>query len=251
MKNNKKLFLSVALLTTLAFSGALVSCDSNIHIIPKDIPALYKADEVVEGETENAEPIQPSENVEETPSEIVDETPSGEEETPSEEEETPSEEETLQQKIEELEATLKAQTEELWSKELVSGLTIGGAVLFAMELLMTIFKSRANKKKDAEYKDNFIALENKYTELVSCYEKAKVETDKFLETACNEMNSMKNECVSILKSLNEIIPELKNYEQFNQRLITIINILDILSFTPENVKNGVAEQVKKLIEEVK
>lgn len=229
MKNNKKLFLSVALLTTLAFSGALVSCDSNVPIIPKDIPTLYKADEVVEGETENTEPIPPSTN----------------------EEETPSEEETLQQKIEELEAMLKAQTEELWSKELVSGLTIGGAILFAMELLMTIFKSRVNKKKDAEYKDNFIALENKYTELVSCYEKAKVETDKFLETACNEMNSMKNECVSILKSLNEIIPELKNYEQFNQRLITVINILDTLSFTPENVKNGVAEQVKKLIEEVK
>ena len=237
MKNNKKLFLSVALLTTLAFSGALVSCDSDVPLIPKDIPTLYKADEVVEGETENTEPIPPSENVEETPS--------------GSEEETPSEEETLQQKIEELEAMLKAQTEELWSKELVSGLTIGGAVLFAMELLMTIFKTRVNKKKDAEYKDNFIALENKYTELVSCYEKAKVETDKFLETACNEMNSMKNECVSILKSLNEIIPELKNYEQFNQRLITIINILDILSFTPENVKNGVAEQVKKLIEEVK
>ena len=237
MKNNKKLFLSVALLTTIAFSGALVSCDSNVPIIPKDIPALYKADEVVEGETENTEPIPPSTNEEETPS--------------GEEEINPSEEETLQQKIEELEAMLKAQTEELWSKELVSGLTIGGAVLFAMELLMTIFKSRANKKKDAEYKDNFIALENKYTELVSCYEKAKVETDKFLETACNEMNSMKNECVSILKSLNEIIPELKNYEQFNQRLITVINILDTLSFTPENVKNGVAEQVKKLIEEVK
>ena len=237
MKNNKKLFLSVALLTTIAFSGALVSCDSNVPIIPKDIPTLYKADEVVEGETENTEPIPPSENVEETPS--------------GEEEINPSEEETLQQKIEELEAMLKAQTEEIWSKELVSGLTIGGAILFAMELLMTIFKSRANKKKDAEYKDNFIALENKYTELVSCYEKAKVETDKFLETACNEMNSMKNECVSILKSLNEIIPELKNYEQFNQRLVTIINILDILSFTPENVKNGVAEQVKKLIEEVK
>lgn len=237
MKNNKKLFLSVALLTTLAFSGALVSCDSNVPIIPKDIPTLYKADEVVEGETENTEPIPPSENVVETPS--------------GEEEINPSEEETLKQKIEELEATLKAQTEELWSKELVSGITIGGAVLFAMELLMTIFKSRANKKKDAEYKDNFIALENKYTELVSCYEKAKVETDKFLETACNEMNSMKNECVSILKSLNEIIPELKNYEQFNQRLITVINILDTLSFTPENVKNGVAEQVKKLIEEVK
>lgn len=230
MKKNKKLFLSVALLTTLAFSGALVSCDSNVPIIPKDIPTLYKADEVVEGETENTEPIPPSGN---------------------EEEITPSEEETLKEKIEELEATLKAQTEELWSKELVSGLTIGGAILFAMELLMTIFKSRANKKKDAEYKDNFIALENKYTELVSYYEKAKVETDKFLETACNEMNSMKNECVSILKSLNEIIPELKNYEQFNQRLITIINILDTLSFTPENVKNGVAEQVKKLIEEVK
>ena len=237
MKNNKKLFLSVALLTTLAFSGALVSCDSNVPIIPKDIPTLYKADEVVEGETGNTEPIPPSENVEETPS--------------GEEEINPSEEETLQQKIEELEAMLKAQTEELWSKELVSGLTIGGAVLFAMELLMTIFKSRANKKKDAEYKDNFIALENKYTELVSYYEKAKVENDKFLETACNEMNSMKNECVSILKSLNEIIPELKNYEQFNQRLITVINILDTLSFTPENVKNGVAEQVKKLIEEVK
>ena len=237
MKNNKKLFLSVALLTTIAFSGALVSCDSDVPLIPKDIPTLYKADEVVEGETENTEPIPPSENVEETPS--------------GNEEETPSEEETLQQKIEELEAMLKAQTEELWSKELVSGITIGGAILFAMELLMTIFKSRANKKKDAEYKDNFIALENKYTELVSCYEKAKVETDKFLETACNEMNSMKNECVSILKSLNEIIPELKNYEQFNQRLITVINILDTLSFTPENVKNGVAEQVKKLIEEVK
>lgn len=237
MKNNKKLFLSVALLTTLAFSGALVSCDSNVPIIPKDIPTLYKADEVVEGETGNTEPIPPSTNEEETPS--------------GEEEINPSEEETLQQKIEELEAMLKAQTEELWSKELVSGLTIGGAVLFAMELLMTIFKSRANKKKDAEYKDNFIALENKYTELVSYYEKAKVENDKFLETACNEMNSMKNECVSILKSLNEIIPELKNYEQFNQRLITVINILDTLSFTPENVKNGVAEQVKKLIEEVK
>ena len=237
MKNNKKLFLSVALLTTLAFSGALVSCDSNVPIIPKDIPTLYKADEVVEGETENTEPIPPSTNEEETPS--------------GEEEINPSEEETLQQKIEELEAMLKAQTEELWSKELVSGITIGGAVLFAMELLMTIFKSRANKKKDAEYKDNFIALENKYTELVSYYEKAKVENDKFLETACNEMNSMKNECVSILKSLNEIIPELKNYEQFNQRLITVINILDTLSFTPENVKNGVAEQVKKLIEEVK
>ena len=237
MKNNKKLFLSVALLTTIAFSGALVSCDSDVPLIPKDIPTLYKADEVVEGETENTEPIPPSENVEETPS--------------GNEEETPSEEETLQQKIEELEAMLKAQTEELWSKELVSGITIGGAILFAMELLMTIFKTRANKKKDAEYKDNFIALENKYTELVSCYEKAKVETDKFLETACNEMNSMKNECVSILKSLNEIIPELKNYEQFNQRLITVINILDTLSFTPENVKNGVAEQVKKLIEEVK
>ena len=237
MKNNKKLFLSVALLTTIAFSGALVSCDSDVPLIPKDIPTLYKADEVVEGETENTEPIPPSTNEEETPS--------------GNEEETPNEEETLQQKIEELEATLKAQTEELWSKELVSGLTIGGAILFAMELLMTIFKSRANKKKDAEYKDNFIALENKYTELVSCYEKAKVETDKFLETACNEMNSMKNECVSILKSLNEIIPELKNYEQFNQRLITVINILDTLSFTPENVKNGVAEQVKKLIEEVK
>ena len=235
MKNNKKLFLSVALLTTIAFSGALVSCDSDVPLIPKDIPTLYKADEVVEGGTENTEPIPPSENVEETPSG----------------EETPSEEETLQQKIEELEAMLKAQTEELWSKELVSGLTIGGAVLFAMELLMTIFKTRANKKKDAEYKDNFIALENKYTELVSYYEKAKLETDKFLETACNEMNSMKNECVSILKSLNEIIPELKNYEQFNQRLITVINILDTLSFTPENVKNGVAEQVKKLIEEVK
>ena len=238
MKNNKKLFLSVALLTTLAFSGALVSCDSNVPIIPKDIPTLYKADEVVEGETENTEPIPPSENVEETPS-------------GNEEEITPSEEETLKEKIEELEATLKAQTEELWSKELVSGLTIGGAVLFAMETLMTILKSHFNKKKDAEYKDNFIALENKYTELVSYYEKAKVETDKFLETACNEMNSMKNECVSILKSLNEIIPELKNYEQFNQRLITVINILDTLSFTPENVKNGVAEQVKKLIEEVK
>ena len=237
MKNNKKLFLSVALLTTIAFSGALVSCDSDVPLIPKDIPTLYKADEVVEGETENTEPIPPSENVEETPS--------------GNEEETPNEEETLQQKIEELEAMLKAQTEELWSKELVSGLTIGGAVLFAMELLMTIFKTRANKKKDAEYKDNFIALENKYTELVSYYEKAKLETDKFLETACNEMNSMKNECVSILKSLNEIIPELKNYEQFNQRLITVINILDTLSFTPENVKNGVAEQVKKLIEEVK
>ena len=237
MKNNKKLFLSVALLTTIAFSGALVSCDSDVPLIPKDIPTLYKADEVVEGETENTEPIPPSTNEEETPS--------------GNEEETPSEEETLQQKIEELEAMLKAQTEELWSKELVSGLTIGGAILFAMELLMTIFKTRVNKKKDAEYKDNFIALENKYTELVSCYEKAKVETDKFLETACNEMNSMKNECVSILKSLNEIIPELKNYEQFNQRLITVINILDILSFTPENVKNGVAEQVKKLIEEVK
>ena len=221
MKNNKKLFLSVALLTTIAFSGALVSCDSDVPLIPKDIPTLYKADEVVEGETENTEPI------------------------------PPSEEETLQQKIEELEAMLKAQTEELWSKELVSGITIGGAILFAMELLMNIFKTRVNKKKDAEYKDNFIALENKYTELVSCYEKAKVETDKFLETACNEMNSMKNECVSILKSLNEIIPELKNYEQFNQRLITVINILDTLSFTPENVKNGVAEQVKKLIEEVK
>ena len=238
MKNNKKLFLSVALLTTLAFSGALVSCDSNVPIIPKDIPTLYKADEVVEGETGNTEPIPPSTNEEETPS-------------TNEEEINPSEEETLQQKIEELEAMLKAQTEELWSKELVSGLTIGGAILFAMELLMTIFKSRANKKKDAEYKDNFIALENKYTELVSYYEKAKVENDKFLETACNEMNSMKNECVSILKSLNEIIPELKNYEQFNQRLITVINILDTLSFTPENVKNGVAEQVKKLIEEVK
>ena len=237
MKNNKKLFLSVALLTTIAFSGALVSCDSDVPLIPKDIPTLYKADEVVEGETENTEPIPPSTNEEETPS--------------GEEEINPSEEETLQQKIEELEAMLKAQTEELWSKELVSGLTIGGAVLFAMELLMTIFKTRANKKKDAEYKDNFIALENKYTELVSCYKKAKVETDKFLETACNEMNSMKNECVSILKSLNEIIPELKNYEQFNQRLITVINILDTLSFTPENVKNGVAEQVKKLIEEVK
>lgn len=237
MKNNKKLFLSVALLTTLAFSGALVSCDSNVPIIPKDIPTLYKADEVVDGGTENTEPIPPSTNEEETPS--------------GEEEINPSEEETLQQKIEELEAMLKAQTEELWSKELVSGLTIGGAILFAMELLMTIFKSRANKKKDAEYKDNFIALENKYTELVSYYEKAKVENDKFLETACNEMNSMKNECVSILKSLNEIIPELKNYEQFNQRLITVINILDTLSFTPENVKNGVAEQVKKLIEEVK
>lgn len=237
MKNNKKLFLSVALLTTLAFSGALVSCDSNVPIIPKDIPTLYKADEVVEGETGNTEPIPTSTNEEETPS--------------GEEEINPSEEETLQQKIEELEAMLKAQTEELWSKELVSGLTIGGAILFAMELLMTIFKSRANKKKDAEYKDNFIALENKYTELVSYYEKAKVENDKFLETACNEMNSMKNECVSILKSLNEIIPELKNYEQFNQRLITVINILDTLSFTPENVKNGVAEQVKKLIEEVK
>lgn len=237
MKNNKKLFLSVALLTTLAFSGALVSCDSNVPIIPKDIPTLYKADGVVEGETENTEPIPPSENVEETPS--------------GEEEITPSEEETLKEKIEELEATLKAQTEELWSKELVSGITIGGAVLFAMETLMTILKSHFNKKKDAEYKDNFIALENKYTELVSYYEKAKVENDKFLETACNEMNSMKNECVSILKSLNEIIPELKNYEQFNQRLITVINILDTLSFTPENVKNGVAEQVKKLIEEVK
>ena len=237
MKNNKKLFLSVALLTTIAFSGALVSCDSDVPLIPKDIPTLYKADEVVEGETENTEPIPPSTNEEETPS--------------GNEEETPSEEETLQQKIEELEAMLKAQTEELWSKELVSGLTIGGAVLFAMELFMTIFKTRVNKKKDAEYKDNFIALENKYTELVSYYEKAKVETDKFLETACNEMNSMKNECVSILKSLNEIIPELKNYEQFNQRLITVINILDTLSFTPENVKNGVAEQVKKLIEEVK
>ena len=237
MKNNKKLFLSVALLTTIAFSGALVSCDSDVPLIPKDIPTLYKADEVVEGETENTEPIPPSTNEEETPS--------------GEEEITPSEEETLKEKIEELEATLKAQTEELWSKELVSGITIGGAVLFAMELLSVIFKSHFNKKKDAEYKDNFIALENKYTELVSCYEKAKVETDKFLETACNEMNSMKNECVSILKSLNEIIPELKNYEQFNQRLITVINILDTLSFTPENVKNGVAEQVKKLIEEVK
>ena len=237
MKNNKKLFLSVALLTTIAFSGALVSCDSDVPIIPKDIPTLYKADEVVEGETENTEPIPPSTNEEETPS--------------GEGEITPSEEETLKEKIEELEATLKAQTEELWSKELVSGITIGGAILFAMELLMTIFKTRVNKKKDAEYKDNFIALENKYTELVSYYEKAKVETDKFLETACNEMNSMKNECVSILKSLNEIIPELKNYEQFNQRLITVINILDTLSFTPENVKNGVAEQVKKLIEEVK
>ena len=237
MKNNKKLFLSVALLTTIAFSGALVSCDSDVPLIPKDIPTLYKADEVVEGETENTEPIPPSTNEEETPS--------------GEEEITPSEEETLKEKIEELEATLKAQTEELWSKELVSGITIGGAILFAMELLSVIFKTRVNKKKDAEYKDNFIALENKYTELVSYYEKAKVETDKFLETACNEMNSMKNECVSILKSLNEIIPELKNYEQFNQRLITVINILDTLSFTPENVKNGVAEQVKKLIEEVK
>ena len=65
------------------------------------------------------------------------------------------------------------------------------------------------------------------------------------------MNALTRECSELLKEVREVMPQLKEYEKFNQRLVTVINILDKISFTPENVKSGIAEEVKKLVAEVK
>lgn len=169
------------------------------------------------------------------------------------EEETESEttNQELLDKIKELEETIKNQSEQIWNKELVSGLTIGGAIIFAMELLLVILRSGFNKKKDGQFNDKLALLEDKYTDLVDKYNKAKENTDKFLQTACDEMNSIKNQCVELVKEINTVLPQLKQYGQFDQKLVTVINILDTISFTPENVKNGVCEKVKQLIDEVK
>ena len=180
----------------------------------------------------------------------------GEPETsePTESETTPTSEEdvkSLTEKIEELEALVKAQANQIWNKELVSGLTIGGAILFAMEALLVILRWRYGKKREDSYSERFNALQDKFNALAKKCDEIQSTSENFLQKGCDEMNALTRDCSELLKEVREVMPQLKQYEQFNQRLVTVINILDTISFTPENVKNGVAEKVKQLVAEVK
>ena len=180
----------------------------------------------------------------------------GEPETsePTESETTPASEEdvqSLKDKIEELEALVKAQANQIWNRELVSGLTIGGAILFAMEALLIIFRWKYGKKREDSYSERFNALQEKFNALAKKCDEIQETSNNFLQQGCDEMNDLTRDCSELLKEVREVMPQLKQYEQFNQRLVTVINILDTISFTPENVKNGVAEKVKQLVAEVK
>lgn len=180
----------------------------------------------------------------------------GEPETsePTESETTPTSEEdvkSLTEKIEELEALVKAQANQIWNRELVSGLTIGGAILFAMEALLVILRWRYGKKREDSYSERFNALQDKFNALAQKCDEIQSTSENFLQKGCDEMNALTRDCSELLKEVREVMPQLKEYEKFNQRLVTVINILDKISFTPENVKSGIAEEVKKLVEEVK
>lgn len=180
----------------------------------------------------------------------------GEPETsePTESETTPTSEEdvkSLTEKIEELEALVKAQANQIWNRELVSGLTIGGAILFAMEALLVILRWRYGKKREDSYSERFNALQDKFNALAKKCDEIQNTSENFLQKGCDEMNALTRDCSELLKEVKEVMPQLKEYEKFNQRLVTVINILDKISFTPENVKSGIAEEVKKLVEEVK
>lgn len=169
-----------------------------------------------------------------------------------EEEPIPTEEEqSLKDKITELEKLVKEQANKIWNRELVSGLTIGGAIIFAMEVLLIIFRQRFNKKRETMFHEKLMALQDKIATLYAKYDEAKNRGEEFMNKACEDMESMRIESVELLKEVRAVIPELKQYEQFNQRMVAIINILDTISFTPENVKSGVAEKVKQLVNEVK
>ena len=217
MKALKTLVIAVALLGVSCFGTAAA-----INFSQQPVAVL------AEGEPETSEPVES-------------------ETTPASEEDVQS----LKDKIDELEALVKTQADQIWNKELVSGLTIGGAILFAMEALLIIFRWKYGKKREDSYSERFSALQDKFNKLAEKCEQIQNTSNNFLEQGCNEMNALKNECSELLKEVKAVMPQLKQYEQFNQRLVAVINILDTISFTPENVKNGVAEKVKKLVEEVK
>lgn len=218
MKTLKTLSIAVALLGSSCFGAAAI-----IHYNQKPIQVI------AEGET--------------TSSEI----PTGDETTSTNEEDV----KTLTDKIEELEALVKAQTNEILNKELISGLTIGGAIVFAMEALLAILRWKYGKRKENSYNERFSVLQEKFNTLMEKCLELKNESEKFLQKGCEEMNTLTASCSELLKEIRDIIPQLKEYEKFNQRVVAVINILDKISFTPENVKNGIAEEVKKLVEEVK
>lgn len=107
------------------------------------------------------------------------------------------------------------------------------------------------ERREDSYSERFNALQEKFNALAKKCDEIQEASNNFLQQGCDEMNALTRECSELLKEVREVMPQLKQYEQFNQRLVTVINILDTISFTPENVKNGVAEKVKQLVAEVK
>ncbi len=217
MKKFKTLLIVVALLGVSCFGTAAA-----INVRQKPMAVL------AEGEPETSEPTES-------------------ETTPTSEEDVKS----LTEKIEELENLVKAQANQIWNRELVSGLTIGGAILFAMEALLVILRWRYGKKREDSYSERFNALQDKFNALAKKCDEIQNTSENFLKKGCDEMNALTRDCSELLKEVRDVMPQLKEYEKFNQRLVTVINILDKISFTPENVKSGIAEEVKKLVEEVK
>ncbi len=164
----------------------------------------------------------------------------------------------LLDKIAELEEYIKNQANEIANKEIIAGITIGGLISFALMVLSYIIRIKYSQKKDKiqeernnKFNERLEKLESYANSLIEREENIQQNSAKFLETSCNELNAMKTECSELLKEVQAVVPELKQYEQFNKKLTCVINVLDKMSYTPENVKLGIAEEIKKLVEEVK
>lgn len=162
---------------------------------------------------------------------------------------------------------------EVSNKELAFGITIGAIVSTGILILGEIFKflittkkmktisdtqSEANKKFNEEL-DKSLSLFNKWQETVNeknnCIQNYVGEisdnTDKLVVSTYEELNSMKKEMVESLKSIKEASKKLDNYSEFDKKLTAIISVLEAYTYTPETVKNGVAEKISQIIGEVK
>ena len=163
--------------------------------------------------------------------------------------------------------------EEISSKELAFGITIGAVVSTGILILGEIFKflittkkmktitdtqSKVNKKFNEEL-DKSLSLFNKWQETVNeknnCIQNYVGEisdnTDKLVVSTYEELNSMKKEMVESLKSIKEASKKLDNYSEFDKKLTAIISVLEAYTYTPETVKSGVAEKISQIIGEVK
>ena len=163
--------------------------------------------------------------------------------------------------------------EEISSKELAFGITIGAVVSTGILILGEIFKflittkkmktitdtqSKVNKKFNEEL-DKTLILFNKWQEAVSEKDdniqsyvgEISDNTDKLVVSTYEELNSMKKEMVESLKSIKEASKKLDNYSEFDKKLTAIISVLEAYTYTPETVKSGVAEIISQIIGEVK